>query len=303
MTSAVDIDRLQPGDHVCWAFDDDAEVLDTVQRFVIDGIAAGDKVHCLVAEEPDDLREQLQARGVDAHAAEKRDQLQLDSADQSYLMSGWFTPEEVLADWKQELSRARDDGYDHMRVIADMSWAFGSTKVSGVERIAWYEAQASRLFADGYSTVVCMYDQRRVASKALDEISMSHPGCTLAALEGSPWPQLRLERHTPPSVLRLSGEADLSTRQALEAVVDGLSEDFPPDTSPITVDVSELEFADGATALAIVRAAWTAPYGMRIVGATTALAKLITLVSGGEAPGLTVQVRAGDELSVGGGKQ
>lgn len=302
--SAVDIDRLQPGDHICWAFDDDAAVLETVQRFVTEGIAAGDKVHCLVAEELDDVRDGLEARGVDTHTAEASDQLQLDRSDGSYPTSGWFAPEEVLAGWKQKLSSARDDGYGHMRVIADMSWAFGSAQVSGSERIAWYEAQASRLFADGYSTVVCLYDQRKVSPDELDRISMSHPGCTLAAAQGLPWPQLRFERRTPPSVLRLSGEADLSTRRALDAIVGGLTADFAGDTTPITLDVSELDFADAATVHAMVRAAGTAPHGMRIIGATAALRKLIALVGGGDAAGLTVHAQAADDgLSEGGGEQ
>jgi MEDS: MEthanogen/methylotroph, DcmR Sensory domain/STAS domain len=302
MMSPVEIDRLQPGDHVCWAFDDDAEALETMQRFVTDGIAAGDKVHCLASDETDELRAGLQAGGVDTAAAEATDQLQLDSGGRSFLASGWFAPEEVLAGWKQKFSQARDDGYRHVRVIADMSWALDSGEPSGAGRLAWYEAQASRLFADGYSTVVCLYDQRRVSDADLAEISMSHPACTLAAVDGLPWPQLRLRRRTPPAVLRLTGEADLSTRRALDAVVSGLSVDFP-DAAPITVDVSGLEFADGATALAMVRAARAAPAGLRVIGASAALAKLIALVSGGEPAGLTVVVRSDPELPDGGGEQ
>lgn len=291
MTPAAAIDRLRAGDHVCWAFDDHASLLDPTTRFVGTGVAAGEKVLCFVDElDPDELIRRLTRQGIDASAAISPGQVQVRTADESSLATGWFRPEEVLDGWRVELQRVREQGFTKLRVIADMSWAFRPARVSGAERLAWYEAQANRVFAGGDATVVCLYDRRLVAADELDRIAMAHHGSTLDAATGDPWPQLRLQHTADPRGLRIIGEADLATREALVAVFAGLAKDVAADDRPITVDVSELSFADGAAAQALVSAARTAPAGMRVVGASTTLAKLISLVGGDDVPGLSVQL-------------
>lgn len=100
---------------------------------------------------------------------------------------------------------------------------------------------------------------------------------------------------TDPPGLRIVGEADLATRDALVAVVAGLTEDAAVEDRPITVDVSELSFADGAAAQALVRAARSAPAGVRVVGALTTLARLISLVGGDDVPGPSIHLDHTDD--------
>jgi anti-anti-sigma regulatory factor len=291
MTPVATIDRLQAGDHVCWAFDDDASLLDPTSRFVSTGIDSGEKVLCFLEElDTDELLRWLTRQGIDTSSAISRGQIQFRSATESYLSTGWFKPDEVLEGWRVELQQARDEGYGNVRVIADMSWAFRPLRVSAAERLAWYEAQANRVFAGGDATVICLYDRRRVDADELDRIAMAHHGSTLTHVNGCPWPQLRLLHTTDPPGLRIIGEADLATREALLAVLTGLAKDLAADDRPITVDVGELSFADGGAAQALVCAARTAPAGMRIVGASATLARLISLVGGRDVPGLSVHL-------------
>jgi hypothetical protein len=290
MTSAFALNQLQAGDHVCWAFDDDANVLDTTTRYVARGISAGEKVLCHLEQvDPDDLVRRAAGLGVDVAAAADSGQARFRSAGESYLSSGWFRPDDVLDGWRTELRRARDEGYPGVRVVADMSWAFRPSPVADTERLAWYEAQANRVFAGGYATVMCLYDRRCVADCDLDRITMAHHGC-FGANNGSKCPQLRLRHTKDPAGVRISGEADLATRDALVAVVSGLASDIDANGEPITVDVRDLSFADGRTAQLLVWAARAAPAGMRVVGASATLAKLIDLTGGCEVPGLSVQV-------------
>lgn len=291
MTPAATIDRLQAGDHVCWAFDDDASLLDPTARFVSTGIDAGEKVLCYLERlDTDELLRRLTRQGINASSAISHGQVQLRTATESYLSTGWFRPDEVLEGWRVELQHARDEGYRKVRVIADMSWAFRPERVSGAERLAWYEAQANRVFVGGDATVVCLYDRRRVDADELDRIAMAHLGSSLTHLNGGPWPQLRMLHTSDPPGLRIVGEADLATREALLAVVTGLARDLAADDHPITVDVSELSFADGGAAQALMCAARSAPAGMRVVGASATLARLISLVGGRDVPGLSVHL-------------
>ncbi|GAA3125086.1 hypothetical protein GCM10010466_14920 [Planomonospora alba] len=292
MTTAVD--RLAPGDHVCWAFRGDDERLTTMLDFVDAGLRAGEKVMCFTdGTAPRTLRSALADRGVDVGTAGALGRVAFHTADDSYLATGRFDAEAMLDGWRGQLVRTRREGYPGLRVIADMAWAARSPRVDGTERLAWYEAQAGRIFADGYATVVCMYDQRLFADDRLRGIAAAHPA-TVSPRTADDWrPRLRLARTADPVGLRLTGEADRTCRDALEAVLAGLAEDLPAD-GPVTVDLGGLAFADAGCAAALARAAGALPYGMRVVGASAALRRLLGLVGAG-ARGLTVPLGAGGD--------
>ncbi|MFC4058939.1 MEDS domain-containing protein [Planomonospora corallina] len=281
MTTAVD--RLAPGDHICWTFRTDDERLTTMLEFVGAGLGAGEKVLCFTEEiAPRTLRSALADLGVDIEAAGARGQARFHTADASYLATGRFDAEAVLDGWHRQLAEARQEGYTGLRVIADMTWAARRPQVDGAERLAWYEARASRIFADAYATVVCMYDQRLFPGDRLRDIAAAHPAAVSPRTADDWHPQLRLVRTADPAGLCLIGEADRSCRDALEAVLAGLAEDLPTG-GPVTVDVSRLAFADVGCAAALARTAGALPYGMRIVGASAALHRLLEMI-GADAP-------------------
>jgi anti-anti-sigma regulatory factor len=65
--------------------------------------------------------------------------------------------------------------------------------------------------------------------------------------------------------------------------------DQPADRDrPLVIDIGELRFADGAAASLMVRAAAASPTGMRIIGCSPALARLLDLVGAGAVAQLTV---------------
>ncbi|WP_133741604.1 MEDS domain-containing protein [Actinorugispora endophytica] len=292
MTTAI-VDRLQPGDHVCWAFHDDEERLRTTLRFVAGGITTGEKVLCLTEDPtPEALRAVLEARGVDVTAAVARGQVRFRDARGSSPDTGVFDPVSMLDDWRRELGRARAEGYASLRAITDMAWLARPVSVTGIRRLAWYEAQANRMFADGYATVVCLYDRRLFTAGDLRGIASAHPGTAFTPGDESWRPQLRILRTDDPLGLRLVGASDLSTREALTAVLAGAAEDLPGCGAPLTVDVTGLTFADAAAVHALVRTAQTASAGLRIVGASSLMAKLIHLAGGCDTRGMTVETTA-----------
>jgi anti-anti-sigma regulatory factor len=278
----VRVDRLRPGDHVCWAYSDGAERLRVLARFTATALAAGDRVLCHLDPPPPEGA--VPAQGADLAAARARGQLRYTPPGESYLAGGAFDAEAVLDGWRAELAATRAAGYPGLRVITDMDWA--ARPVPGVEHLAWYEAQATRVFADGFATVVCLYDRRLFPRAVLDRAAAAHPG---TALDDDRWrPQLRVLRTRDPVGVRLTGACDLSTRAALTAVLDGLAEDAPAGDVPLRVDVSGLRFADAAAAHALVGTARTAPAGVRVVGASPIVVKLLRLAGGRDTAGLTV---------------
>lgn len=88
--------------------------------------------------------------------------------------------------------------------------------------------------------------------------------------------------------LRLSGEIDLTNRQALAAVLAGRYDDLDDQAGPLTIDASGLRFADAATLAMLVRAARAAPGGLRVICSPT-LARLLDLVAAD--PGVPMMVQ------------
>lgn len=265
-------------------FENDDGCLDDTAHLVHGGIEAQEKIICFTqAVMPVAVAAALESVDVATGPALARGQLRIATAGDTFLRHGVFDPDAALRTWRDGIEAARQEGYRGLRVIADMMWAAQSVVSAG--RLAWYEGQLSRLCAGGFLSAVCMYDRRMFTAAELSEISMTH---LASAPPGNHTPliiPLRIVRTTDPVGIRLTGEADLATRRALHAVLDGLPEDLPYGT-PVTVDLTGLSFADGATAAALVRLAQALPTGSRFVGASASLAAVLRLLGAGVVPGL-----------------
>jgi anti-anti-sigma regulatory factor len=277
--------RLIPGDHVCWLVDDQDIRADGTAVYVRAGLVREHKV-VYHGDDPDGVIAGLEARGVHTDAAISSGQLQVSTAESTYLSSGVFDPEATIRGWRRESALARKQGYRGLRALGDMSWA--SRAVPGADRLPWYEAQVNRIFADGYAMGICLYDRRLFAPAALQGFTASHPGLISPETGAGQMPLLHVVRTTAPPGLRLDGEADLSNRRALRAVIDHLLDDLGATGRALTIDVSELRFADGETARTMVRAA-SRSRGLRIVGCSGSMARLLAFHGADTTPGLTVE--------------
>lgn len=130
------LDGLTPGDHVCWAVDDDRARRDAIAGWVRDGIRDHHKILYL-GDDPAGIVDGVEGIGVDAYEALAIGQLRADTAESTYLAAGAFDPVATIATWGVEADRARAEGYTGLRVVGDMSWA--SRSVPGAELLAQYE--------------------------------------------------------------------------------------------------------------------------------------------------------------------
>ena len=105
---------------------------------------------------------------------------------------------------------------------------------------------------------------------------------------------LRRRPGTPPGALRvrapwparppLAGEADLSNRDAVAAVLHHLLEDTR--AGPMVLDVTELAYADATACRLIIETARRAGGRLRAVGARPPLHRLLSLEGAASVPGL-----------------
>ncbi|GIF20195.1 anti-anti-sigma factor [Actinoplanes tereljensis] len=277
------LDRVTLGDHVCWTVDDDAIRMQAIARFVRAGLRDRHRVlYC--GDDPETVLEGLRRHGVDTRSALGAGDLDALTAEDSYLAGGSFDPAATVEIWHTAVTAARAAGYRGIRVVGDMTWA--SRRVPGAEHLSSYEANINHLvFADGFVAGVCAYDRRRFDPLYLRRLLWAHPGAAGSEMPFDPDSSLRMRRVRQPWGLRISGEADLSNRDALCAVVKHLFDEHPD----VTVDVSGLRFADIAAARVLVDVAASGAGRLRLTGCAPNLLRLLDFHGASAVEALTVE--------------
>ncbi|GAA1795475.1 hypothetical protein HC028_18420 [Planosporangium flavigriseum] len=274
MVSPTAVERLRRGDHACWLYDNEPQGLTVVARYVQVGLDGGEKVLLLTdSVRPEALLAGLDAHGVDGDGCARSGQLEIVTADDAYLATRGFDPETMIASWTGTIGAARDGGWAGLRVAADMSWALRPTV--DASRLAWYEAHVNSVFSDDYTTVVCQYDRRRFPASELRRVAAAHPATMPVGADGDWEPLLHLTRMTDQPGLRLSGEADVSNHEAIAATLYDTIVATAHTGREFVVDVTELRFADAATADLLVTAARACPAGLAVVGCSRTLAQMM----------------------------
>ncbi|MEU3510996.1 MEDS domain-containing protein, partial [Streptomyces longwoodensis] len=147
------------GDHVCLAFADDAGQRHFLSQYLADGLRQGERVlYFGDRNAPDEVLGWLPAVGVDPGPLIARGQLAVTTADDSYLASGAFDPDAMVAVLREEVAASLAAGWTGFRVSGEMGWALRG--VPGADRLAEYETKVNAVFAEGRSSAVCQYDAR-----------------------------------------------------------------------------------------------------------------------------------------------
>lgn len=266
-------DQLRPGDHVCLLYDTMDDQLSAVARYAGTGFGRHQQVLYVADSESsfDRVAEALRRTGLAVSDALTSGLLKMIAAPGFYLDAGRFDASAALRALPVWIAQAREAGFAGLRVATDMGWA--QLPWPGVEQLAWYEAQVSGLFADGYAMGMCCYPDR---GDTPHPVGTAHPGTVYASMIDATWtPQLRLRFDRDPAVLCVTGEVDLSNRDSLPPVLD-LSDPL----LPLQVDFSEVTFADVATMRLLVRAGESWPRGLTLIACAEPIAETMRMLGG-----------------------
>jgi hypothetical protein len=126
------------------------------------GLVEGQKV--LIILDPNDLRDDEAVARMDGgsgvvEAAARTGQLGLKRTASFYVPDGRINSERQQAKYAGEIEQADRDGWSHLRVAGDMSWALSHGVAD--DEVLDYEASVGPLFADRRFTAICWYDRRR----------------------------------------------------------------------------------------------------------------------------------------------
>jgi anti-anti-sigma factor len=257
VADAVSVDRLGPGDHACMTFSDAHERLDLIARFVRDGLRGRQRVLCLTDQvAPEHLAHELAARSVRPGAAAQRGQLRIAPAS-AFLLGRKPVATDMVQILADEIERASRDGYDGVRVTADMCWA--TRPAAPAEQLTEFEEQLHDLFTDGRLCVICQYDRDRFDAVTLAFAASTHPK-VVAAQVFHESVLLRICRQYSPPGIRVAGELDYRHRAELEQA---LAESGQLDRH-MHVNLTQLDYIDAACAAVIMQTATRLPASHRM---------------------------------------
>jgi anti-anti-sigma factor len=242
--------------HICWSYRSDAEHRDFLVEFFNAGLAANERVMYLAP--PDQILStlpELGAAGIDVGPLTERGALSIDDVDGAYLFEGALQPDVRLAGHALLVGQALRDGFEGLRVCAEIAPLLGTDGVG--EEWCGYEVRADLLISRLPSIVVCACDLRQARPEVVSDLHAVHSLHTGAPTADSPF-----KLHAGRGGLALSGEVDASSAERVGRWLSEALRDLP---DPV-IDVEGLEFIDVAGMWALLDSAHAHPEGLRLQG-------------------------------------
>lgn len=175
---------MNQGDHICAFYRGKAQRDAVLLPYLRAGLQAGDKCICVLdTTAPGDI-----SVAMNDEPRVAADQLALYRSEDSYLLRGRFSPEDMLAFWDKGASAAlAEGGYPSLRAVGEMTWALRN--LTGVELLVVYESQLNHFLAKYPQTILCLYDLERFTDgELLIEILRTHPKVLMSGtVIDNPW--------------------------------------------------------------------------------------------------------------------
>ncbi len=165
---------LREDRHVCAFFNSAAEEYDALLPFICDGIDCGHRAyHVLPDHHKPDHFQRLRNAGVDVETAMKSRQLEVAVPEDTYLKTGRFNKDVMLALVQETLEGGAALGFPLTRMIAHAEMVLDDWK-SGNEFVE-YEMRLNELLPNYEDPVVCIYDTNLLTAPYAVDILRTHP--------------------------------------------------------------------------------------------------------------------------------
>ena len=166
--------RMVPHDHLCSIYESPEENLAVAIPFIRIGLDRGEKCLYIVDDGTEsDVRDAMQAEGIDVERAIATDSLVLEKKESAYLKHGSFDPEWMFTFWADATEKAMSQGFSALRAVGETEWVVRGA--SGLERWLEYESRMTRMLAKHNSSALCQYNRRLFPPELVLEVIRTHP--------------------------------------------------------------------------------------------------------------------------------
>jgi hypothetical protein len=167
-------ERFPAGTHICQIFADDDERRDSLLKFLLSGLQAGERTSCFSDKTTEAIiAEFLGSQGISCEEVRASGAFTLATTRDIYFQDNRFNPERMLGVLSQYYEDSIHQGYPAARVIGEMTAEVQD--VLGGSRLLEYESKVSLLLRTHPVTSVCQYDARSFDGAMIMDILKVHP--------------------------------------------------------------------------------------------------------------------------------
>ncbi|MDO8944651.1 MAG: MEDS domain-containing protein [Desulfobacterales bacterium] len=167
-------ERFPAGVHICQIFKDDDERQDSLLRFLLSGLQAGERTSCFSDKVTESIVTDFLGRhGISCAQVQASGAFTMATTRGIYFQDDRFDPERMLSLLTKYHEDSVQQGYPAARVIGEMIPAVQAAP--GGSRLLEYEAKVSLLLREHPVTAVCQYDARSFDGATIMDILKVHP--------------------------------------------------------------------------------------------------------------------------------
>ena len=167
-------EKVPVGTHMCLVFTKEEERVDSLLKFLLSGLQAGERTACFSEKLTEEtLREYLVKNNISYDERKTQKAINLSGTSEAYFQGGVFDPDRMLNTLTAYYDEAVQLGFPASRVIGEMIPEV--LRVPGGERLLEYESRVSILLRDHPVTSVCQYDANLFDGATIMEVLKVHP--------------------------------------------------------------------------------------------------------------------------------
>src|SRR5438105_4664538 len=166
--------QLGPHDHLCSIYENQQEHLAVAISFIQVGLSRGEKCVCIADDEKlRDIREALQAQGIDVDRAVASKSLVWATKEQAYLKRGSLELDWMFSFWKEATELAISEGFSALRAIDEREWVLKGTL--GLEGSMEHESRLTHSLSQSKCLALCQYNRQVFPPELILDVIRTHP--------------------------------------------------------------------------------------------------------------------------------
>ncbi|TMB62051.1 MAG: PAS domain-containing protein, partial [Deltaproteobacteria bacterium] len=168
------LEQLGPHDHLSSIYESQQEHFAVAISFIRIGLDRGEKCVYIAGDGTlRDVREALQAEGIDVDRAVASNSLVSTTKEQAYLKRGSFDLDWRFSFWTEATELAMSEGFSALRAIDETEWVLRGT--FGLERWMEYESRLTHSLSQSNCVALCPYNRRLFPPELILEVIRTHP--------------------------------------------------------------------------------------------------------------------------------
>lgn len=173
MGTAINIRDISFGDHLTSIYQNKEQQFSVAVPFIMDGLTNNNKcVYVINENSKEEIIFEFENAGFNVNDYIARKQLEILTAEETYLKDGYFGVEKILNFIEKTNENAMKEGYAGLRGTGEMSWSLKNSPMD--EQLIEYEVRLNKFLKDKTILLLCQYNEGKFGHEILNNIVRTH---------------------------------------------------------------------------------------------------------------------------------